>query len=396
MNVRTSTHLALLMLASAAMLYTSLPARADSTQTSADNRFYISGMVSRALDGTNSNGKEAGYTVSIGKPITDNLGLELDAQQYKVTTGHGYGDYDLRQRKIGLNGLIFLHRGSAWNPYIGLGLGNIRSDFHGHKDNNNYLSAGVGVFWRVAKYLDIRGDLRFNRMLDGIGPFSDVTVNSPVASIGFAIPFGAPPRAVPVAAQVQPSPPPVVDSDHDGVSDSADRCPNTPSGAAVDEHGCPLDEDNDGVPDYLDQCANTPADTPVDVHGCAIHNTITLKNVPFALNSSDLLGDAQTSLDDAVADMKKFPVLHAQVAGYTDSTGAAAYNQQLSEKRAQSVMAYLVEHGVEADRLTAKGYGEASPVASNQTAAGRAENRRVELHILNLDALKGTTTIQRH
>ena len=72
-----------------------------------------------------------------------------------------------------------------------------------------------------------------------------------------------------------------------------------------------------------------------------------------------------------------------EVAGHTDSMGSEAYNQGLSERRAQSVQDYLVSKGVKAQRLTAKGYGESMPVASNDTDAGRAENRRVELIVLD-------------
>lgn len=388
MKIHIYVRAALLALTSSAILGTAMPAHADNTQPP-DNRFYVSGMLSRAIDWNISSGKSAGFFIGIGKPITNYFGLELNAQQYKVQTDPNYGSTDVRQRTYGINGLIFLHRGSSWNPYVELGLGRMNSNYNGTSDNNNYLTAGIGFFWRVASYLDIRGDLRFDRMLDGIGPNNNVTISNPVASLGIAIPFGAPPQAERAASPPPPPPPPPADSDNDGVPDTADQCPNTPSGVAVDDHGCPLDSDHDGVPDYLDQCPNTPAGMPVDVHGCPIQRTITLHDVHFVTDSSKLSGDDQTSLDDAAATLKKFPVLRAEVAGYTDSIGAAGYNQKLSQERAQSVKQYLVAHGVAADRLTTHGYGESDPVASNKTAAGRAKNRRVELHILNLDQLKG-------
>ncbi|MBS0396992.1 MAG: OmpA family protein, partial [Proteobacteria bacterium] len=84
-------------------------------------------------------------------------------------------------------------------------------------------------------------------------------------------------------------------------------------------------------------------------------------------------------LDEAVASIKKCGCGKVEVRGYTDSVGKAAYNQKLSERRAIAVKDYLVAHGVNADLLTAQGFGEENPIASNDTAAGRAENRRVTL-----------------
>ena len=109
---------------------------------------------------------------------------------------------------------------------------------------------------------------------------------------------------------------------------------------------------------------------------------IKLKGVKFEHNSADLTDASKMILDDAVATLHKRSDIHVEVAAHTDSDGSAAYNQALSERRAASVMAYLTQHGIDAARLTAKGYGESQPIASNATAAGKAENRRVELRVL--------------
>jgi len=86
-------------------------------------------------------------------------------------------------------------------------------------------------------------------------------------------------------------------------------------------------------------------------------------------------------LDAGVEVLKENPGTSIQVAGYTDSVGTDAYNQGLSERRANAVLDYFVSHGIEASRLTAVGYGESNPVADNSTADGRAQNRRVELNV---------------
>jgi outer membrane protein OmpA-like peptidoglycan-associated protein len=111
--------------------------------------------------------------------------------------------------------------------------------------------------------------------------------------------------------------------------------------------------------------------------------TIVLKGVNFDNNAAILRTDAATILDDQVATLKRYPALKVEVAGHTDSNNSDAYNQQLSERRAKAVMEYFVAKGVAAEQLTAKGYGESQPIADNGTAEGRAQNRRVELRILN-------------
>lgn len=171
------------------------------------------------------------------------------------------------------------------------------------------------------------------------------------------------------------------DSDGDGVGDSTDECPNTMRGAAVDARGCELDSDNDGVVDRLDQCANTASGVQVDVAGCEIKDEIDLPGVNFESNSDRLVPGAASVLNTAAATLQKNQEISVEVAGHTDSDGTAEYNESLSERRALTVRNYLIERGVNASRVTARGYGESQPVADNGTAAGKAENRRVVLRI---------------
>jgi len=108
---------------------------------------------------------------------------------------------------------------------------------------------------------------------------------------------------------------------------------------------------------------------------------VVLKGVNFAFNSTELTPQSKGVLDEWVTRIKGDQTIRVEVAGHTDSVGSDAYNQKLSEGRAKSVVDYFVSQGVSADRLKAVGYGKTKPVASNATDAGRAENRRVELHI---------------
>jgi OOP family OmpA-OmpF porin len=104
------------------------------------------------------------------------------------------------------------------------------------------------------------------------------------------------------------------------------------------------------------------------------------QEVHFATNSSTLTEGDKALLDKMIVTLKKLNFVNGEVGGYTDSTGSAAYNKKLSERRAQSVADYLTSQGISGGRMTVKGYGEDNPVADNRTAEGRAHNRRVVLH----------------
>jgi OOP family OmpA-OmpF porin len=203
-----------------------------------------------------------------------------------------------------------------------------------------------------------------------------------------------------------------VDSDGDGVPNGADACPNTPAGTEVDSFGCPRDGDGDGVPnnkdrcpntapgakvgangcekdadgdrviDRLDRCPNTRAGVRVDINGCEITDVIQLPGVNFVSGSDRLLPGTAQILTDAAATLRKYPSMVVEVAGHTDSDGTAANNLGLSERRANTVRDFLVKAGVPPGNLSARGYGEARPIADNATARGKAINRRVELRIL--------------
>jgi len=184
------------------------------------------------------------------------------------------------------------------------------------------------------------------------------------------------------------------DGDNDGVPDGLDTCPNTPVGVRVDANGCPVarDSDGDGVEDRLDRCPGTPAGTPVDQVGCIVlfreerapgtRPTLVLRGVNFQTGRSALTTDSYRVLDQVAASLLANPEIRIEIAGYTDNTGSAAVNRRLSSARAIAVQSYLARKGVAPSRMLARGYGPANPMATNTTAAGRAQNRRVELHKL--------------
>jgi len=177
----------------------------------------------------------------------------------------------------------------------------------------------------------------------------------------------------------------IMDADGDGVIDSQDRCPNTPKGVKVDAKGCPLDSDGDGVYDYLDKCPDTPRGLAVDQRGCPlpIKETVSIELlVQFDFDKAVVKPEYHNHLQAVASFMKTYPDTKIQLEGHADWIGTEAYNLVLSERRAASVKAYLVnKFGIDAARLTTRGYGEAQPIASNETREGRAKNRRVMAEI---------------
>jgi outer membrane protein OmpA-like peptidoglycan-associated protein len=191
------------------------------------------------------------------------------------------------------------------------------------------------------------------------------------------------------------------DSDGDGVLDGIDQCANTPKGASVDEKGCPNDDDGDGVPNGIDECPDTTPGLKVDATGCPIEvveketelldtGMIRIEDINFETGKADILPESYPTLDIVAKVLKKWPELRIEVGGHTDSRGSDAYNQRLSQKRAQAVYDYLIRTSPELkpDQFTVKGYGESRPVAPNTTDLNMAKNRRVEFVVQNKDVLR--------
>lgn len=167
------------------------------------------------------------------------------------------------------------------------------------------------------------------------------------------------------------------DTDGDGVYDKDDECPGTPANVAVDVRGCPLDTDGDGVYDYLDRCAGTPMTHAVDADGCSIPLKM-MVGILFATDSSTITNAYFPEVEKIAQQMLANPKTNVVIEGHTDSTGSDAYNKKLSERRAAAVKKMLVDaYDIDASRVQTVGYGETRPVASNETDAGRAKNRRV-------------------
>ncbi|MDR2084224.1 MAG: OmpA family protein [Bacteroidales bacterium] len=236
---------------------------------------------------------------------------------------------------------------------------------------------------------------------DGVPDYIDRCPDTPKEAYGYIDEYGCP-----------------LDTDGDGVPDYLDECPDTPQGVRVDAKGCPIDTDGDGVPDYLDECPDTPKEAynfidekgcPKDTDGDTVPDYLddcpntpgvpenngcpeikkevrtliekALQGIQFETNKATIKSSSYKLLNDMAAEFIANPEYKIEIQGHTDNTGRAEYNQELSERRAQAVKDYLVGKGVPESRMKAVGYGITKPIADNNTAAGRAKNRRVEFLI---------------
>jgi len=176
------------------------------------------------------------------------------------------------------------------------------------------------------------------------------------------------------------------DTDGDGIQDSEDACPQVAGIAAF--KGCP-DTDGDGIQDSEDACPteagtkrrNGCPEPKIDEAAVEKRLEMAAKKIQFGSGNAVLTKASFKTLDDLVKFINENPGVFFKIEGHTDSSGNADKNLQLSKERAAAVKAYLVSKGIEASRLRSKGFGITMPIADNKTPAGRATNRRVEIHV---------------
>ena len=334
-----------------------------------------------------------GGTLYFGFPITERFATELNLFGHHVdndVTGSSDENYGL-----GLDLKFAMAPNSVVNPYLLLGGGGTYEENLGDPPANKdagdrivgFANAGGGVLVNLGgsrgAALRLEGK-RYAIFSDDLAAGRDHVYDTRVnAGVQFNLTQAEPPPPPPPP----PPPAPVVrDSDGDGVPDDTDRCPGTPAGVLVNAYGCPLpppDADGDGVIDARDACPDTPRGLKVDERGCAVTAAkVVLRNVNFEFDKATLTPESQVILDGVARGLKGQPTMQVLIEGHTDSKGSDPYNLRLSRARANSVRSYLITQGVEGSRLTAQGFGETQPVASNTSEEGRAENRRVEFKVI--------------
>jgi len=298
------------------------------------------------------------FNFGIGFQVTDNIGLELRRlnSDFKYTNASMVYRYNPRSENT-----------FFWKA----GLGRY-SDLATGESN---FSLGAGYEFNFSDELSV------NFGLEGLKQFSPSAVDwVPFVGLNYFFAEGSKKKTAKVVQKAVD-----LDSDKDGVIDRLDHCPNSAAGVTVNSSGCEVDSDNDGVVDSQDQCVKTPSGAKVDKKGCRIILTEDISialNVQFANNSNDITSNYRDEIKKVADFMKAYPDTNVVIEGHTDSRGAASYNQNLSQKRADAVMLYIVsEFGIEQNRISAVGKGEVAPIADNESSEGRAKNRRVQAEI---------------
>lgn len=298
--------------------------------------------------------------LGLGRFISPRVHLEVDIARGDADLD-GRGDWD--NWDFGITGRFFFTDNAASRRYYAaLGTRGIRHDREGSKTGTGLgAHLGLGVHDQITDNIAFRGEVlyRYDRdqdSLPGISSYNDV-----IAQMGLTFSFGEA-RAVEISEEAEQL----------GTPRAPDPVPYTPPPVSNDD-------DNDGVPNDIDRCPGTPAGTMVGRDGCEVAEVIDLRGVNFDFDKCNLRPDAVQILDNAVGVLKSHD-LRVAVEGHTDSVGTDAYNQKLSECRAKVVYDYLLGNGVNPGQVTgSRGFGESRPIDTNETAEGRARNRRTEL-----------------
>lgn len=335
-----------------------------------DERWYVTGTTGVNFQDSSRGTEDAMFgSVGFGKFLSPRLSLDVEFN-YQNPDQTAHPDLKWSQYGVSLDARWhFRQADDKWWPYLrgGLGWQRHEEEYYSavpgmpplrHMDSNAALNLGAGIqmdFNRLDLRMELGTRVDFDEDNAGPDPTQD-TFNDVLLSLGMTYALGPAP-----AAPVAPPPAPVqtcadLDGDGDGVNDCNDKCPDSQPGQTIGPDGCPV---------------------PV---------SIDLKGVNFDFDKATLRPDAIAILNEAIEILKRYPDLKVEVAGHTDLCGKDAYNQTLSERRAQTVYDYMTSNGVDASRLSGPiGYGESRPLEQTpQTLPGcKSEtNRRTELNTL--------------
>ncbi|MCG8413974.1 MAG: OmpA family protein [Pseudomonadales bacterium] len=302
---------------------------------------------------------DAGFSAGLGFQLAERWSIELATFDMDPEDPQG-SDVDLDHYRLDL----FYDIGSTigeWQPFVVGGIGN--TEFG---DSNDTLAAvGAGLKydfndnwqWRIAArtFAFLGRDLedRDHGIDASLIYFFGGRESSPSRPSSPARPTTSSSRpSTPARTREEVSESvPVRDADGDGVADSGDACPETPRNYAVDERGCPIPVEEVARVELL---------------------------VNFDFDRSEVKSEYFDEIEEVTDFMEQYPDVVVELEGHTDSRGTDEYNQGLSERRAAAVRQVMIDRfGISAGRITARGFGESQPVASNDTDTGRARNRRV-------------------
>ncbi|USE36230.1 OmpA family protein [Endozoicomonas sp. SCSIO W0465] len=305
------------------------------------------------LDSYRGLDNEVAPEVGIGYRMNDRFSFEGIYSQYSTEQKTG-GDADLKEFRLDAFYDLTPWDGSL-TPYVVAGISELDVDLDAEGEHDDTrMNAGFGLRKAFTPNLAIRGDVRAVRTLD-------YAQTEAMANVALTWTFGSVAKAAEPVAVVEPvqeeviaavEPTPVLDADYDGVLDKDDLCPNTPAGITVDQTGC----------------------EPMKAIDLLVN---------FAFDSEVVNQEGSDQIAKMGEFLQRYPEVRILIEGHTDASGQAAYNDQLSVRRADTIRQQLIEkHGIDAERIDAVGMGEGKPVADNDTIEGRQQNRRVTAEVI--------------
>ncbi len=338
------------------------------------------------------------YTISLGEVVHPYVFAGLSYIQFyprgdnniriSSVNGQSFSQQDINYD--GEFGVRFLIHDNFSLNFVGAIHFNPNDNLDGIWGNDNddiFYSANIGISYYFNDGRDSDGD--------GVDDSEDFCPDTPphINVDDFGCPLDSDNDGVPDQIDLCAETPPgfvvdtngcPIDLDKDGIADNLDQCLYTPAGVEVDSVGCPADLDKDGIPNYLDQCPQTPIGYLVDKNGCpdiAIDSTfsrIVLNNFNFGRKS--LPNGAEKTLDLLIDYINLNPQFKWSIEGHSDSIAIDCENNfKLSVDRAESVLNYLVENGIDKTKLLFSGFSHFRPIAENTSEKGRKLNRRVEI-----------------
>jgi OmpA-OmpF porin, OOP family len=342
--------------------------------------------------------------LAIGHVLGPRWNVELNVARGEFDAIDGN---DLVINSAGVNFLRVFYRDSRVAPYLLLGAGWEEQNTELlSTEHDPYADIGVGMVATFGnpqggRSFSLRGEIRGRHTFIG----DDHRLVDYLAGVGFQFAFGGT-RTAPSSTAPSDPQAATLDADADGIRDDTDKCLGTPPGARIDEtgcerdsdkdsvldsrdkcpgsrpnlvidsSGCEADTDSDGVLESKDKCPGTPRGDRIDAAGCSLAVRL---EILFENNSSQIRPESAAELERAASLLRAVPSITGVIEGHTDNVGSARHNLELSQRRAESVRDYLLEKGIDAARLEARGLGETQPIADNSTSEGRASNRRVVL-----------------
>jgi OOP family OmpA-OmpF porin len=358
--------------------------------------------------------------------FNDKFGAKLDYGRGSFSEANGTPEFSTTYYRLNLQGVANLGRIMKWESFtrtfnllahLGGGIGQVRPDANPLDDNVYNIMAGLTGQIKLSERIALTGDV--STILNGrqTVTFDGNTNITPAVENGFYGTNGtwwtgtlglnfylgkASTHAdwyveadkyatkAELAQQIGEIKDMLKDSDGDGIPDYLDKEPNTPAGARVDSSGRTLDSDGDGIPDHLDKCPFAPG--PASNNGCPVEQDAKeidyfkkainegYVNVFFAFDSAKPLGYSASAAKYVSNFLSRNPGVKLEVKGFADELGPEDYNMKLSERRAKSVYDLLISSGIDASRLTYKGYGEDTSV-DKRSADARQLARRASFEV---------------